>query len=82
MANVLKKIEINNPLSLLGMHLEQEIYDSLGNDEELAAFYHKLLDDLDEEIENGKEIPLKQSFLYGMIGFSTGKNINAQMLLL
>ena len=44
MANVLKKIVIASPLPLLGLHTEQEIYNSLQSDEEIAAFYHKLLD--------------------------------------
>ncbi|MAM17583.1 MAG: hypothetical protein CME35_01275 [Gramella sp.] len=82
MANVLKKIVIASPLPLLGLHTEQEIYNSLQSDEEIAAFYHKLLDVQEAEEKAGFEKPLKKSMIHAMIAASTGKNINAQMLLL
>lgn len=75
----LKKIEIGNPLHNMGMEEELIEYDLCQTDEELAGLYHKLLDKLDKEEDRRS---LKESMVYAMISFSTGININANMLLL
>lgn len=75
MSNLLKKITIGNPLINFGMREDYEAYQKIKTAEELAAFYHRMLD----ETENR---PLVQQSIYAMITFSTGVNINADQLIL
>ncbi|PHQ27879.1 hypothetical protein [Leeuwenhoekiella nanhaiensis] len=82
MANVLKKIVVSNPLINFEMHAHAEMYDCIENDEEMAAFYHHLLDIADHYENQGIDRPLYRSMIYAMIAYSTDCNINAQMLLL
>jgi hypothetical protein len=65
MTNVLKKITIGNPLINLGLNNEAEIYEELSSDEEIANFYHRLLDNCPSERTT------LESFIYAMIFFST-----------
>ena len=74
MSNVLKKITIGNPLINFRKQEEYKKYQSIQTDEELAAFYHKLLDECKDEQTT------YESFLFAMIGYSTGVNINANQL--
>lgn len=82
MANLLKKIVVANPLINFEMPEHAEMYDCIENDLEMAAFYHHLLDIAEHYEEQGQYRPLYKSMVYAMIGYSTGININAQMLLL
>lgn len=72
--NVLKKIEIGNPLYNLGLHKLLDEYEATKTDEELAAFHHKLL----SAVEGSS---LATRFAYAMIAFSTGVNIEPENLL-
>lgn len=72
--NVLKKIEVGNPLYNLGLHKLLDEHDATQTDEELATFYHKLL-----SATEGSSIAT--SFTYAMISFSTGINYNIEILL-
>lgn len=71
MSNVLKKVYIN---PLRHFHLEKEIeeYEQAKDDYQLAAFYHELLSRFHDR-------PLILSFIYAMIGFSTGTSVNHLM---
>lgn len=71
----LKKIIIGNPLSSLRLTKELKAYNEAKTDEELAKIYHKLLD----LAENSKNEVLRD-FLFAMIAFSTGRNINTNLL--
>ena len=73
-SNVLKKITIGNPLINFGKQEEFRRYQEIDNDEELAKFYHQLLDECPEKQTT------YESFIYAMIGFSTGVNINTKHL--
>lgn len=75
MANLLKKIQIGNPLINLGLMNLYDQHELAKTDEELAAFYHHMLD----SVEGSK---VAESFAYSMISYSTGVNINPIMLLL
>lgn len=75
MSKLLKKVQIGNPLINFGLHNEAQIYDLIQNDEQLATFYHKMLD-------MSEDRPLVEQTIYAMIGFSTGVNINAKQLIL
>ena len=71
MTNVLKKVVIN-PLINFKLRKEAREYDELQTDEELAAFYHRLLTRFEDR-------PFLLSFIYAMIGYSTG--LSAQSLI-
>lgn len=73
----LKKVTFGNPLIYLGMHDLVEKHDAITTDDELAAFYHRLLN-----IAELRNSDLFTGMVYAMITFSTGKNINPQMLIL
>lgn len=75
MANVLKKIEIGNPLINLGLTSLYEEHELIETDEELVRFYHKVL-----TITEGLDVAT--SMTYAMIAFSTGLNINPLIFLL
>lgn len=70
----LKKVQVNNPLLLFGMHKRAEQYEKIDTDKELIDFYHKLLD----EVENSTF----RSIIYAMISYSTGQSINFYMFFL
>ncbi len=72
----LKKVKLGNPLQNFGLIDELKIYNSLQTDEELASFYHYLLD-LAEKRKSG----LFERLIYAMISYSTSKNINPQRLI-
>lgn len=76
MANILRKITISNPLINLGLMEEYDEYEATRTDEELATFYHKMLDKSESE-----KRPMISQMTYAMVAFSTDKNINAQMLI-
>lgn len=73
-ANVLKKIQVGNPLYNLGLHKLLEEHDATQTDEELASFYHKLL-----TATEGSSLATR--FTYAMISFSTGRDYNLDILL-
>lgn len=63
-ANVLKKMEVGNPLINLGLLKLYDEHQACTTDEELANFYHKFL-----SCAEGSSIAM--NFAYGMIAFST-----------
>ncbi|MGG5486292.1 hypothetical protein [Gaetbulibacter sp. PBL-D1] len=67
--NVLKKIEVGNPLYNLGLNKLLEEYNSITSDEGLAAFYHKLLSATEGS-------GLATNLAYAMISFSTNQDVN------
>lgn len=71
----LKKISIGNPLINFQMWEELDEYEKITTDEELAAFHHKLLNNCPEERTT------LIGFIYAMIAYSTGVNINPQVLI-
>ena len=75
MANLMKKIQIGNPLINLGLFKLYDEHEQIKTDEELANFYHKLLNACE-----GSEVAT--SMTYAMIAFSTGLNINPLIFLL
>lgn len=76
MTNLRKLHESSNPLINFEMWKELDQYNSIRTDEELAAFYHKLLDRFEDESQ------LRISFTYAMIEFSVGgRIINPQLLI-
>ncbi len=64
-ANVLKKIEVGNPLVNLGLWKLYDEHQACRTDEQLAAFYHRLL-----TCSEGSTLTM--SFAYQMIAFSQG----------
>lgn len=81
MANIaLKKVTIGNPLFNLGMWEELEMYDNISTDEELATFYHAMLQVADQREKNGEAHSVLRSFVYSMIAFSTGRSFNVNQL--
>lgn len=63
--NVLKKIEVGNPLYNLGLYKLLDEHNATSTDEGLAKFYHRLLGCVE-----GSEVATKMT--YAMIAFSTG----------
>ena len=74
-ANLLKKVEIGNPLGYLSMWKELEEYNNCQSDEEIATFYHKMLDKADKENRQ-----MLRDLIFSMISFSTRVSFNPQML--
>lgn len=72
-ANLLKKIEIGNPLYNLGLHGLLEKHNATNSDEELIDFYHHLLDCIE-----GSSVA--ENVAYNMISFSTGMDVNPVFL--
>lgn len=73
-ANVLKKINIGNPLINLGLMKLYEEHERIETDEELASFYHKLLSAMEG-------LELATGMTYAMIAFSTGVDFNPSILI-
>ncbi|MBD0822609.1 hypothetical protein [Aestuariibaculum marinum] len=73
-ANVLKKIEVGNPLINLGLFNLYDKHQEAKNDEQLANFYHHLLDSVE-----GSEIA--EQLTFAMIAYSTGIDINPLILM-
>lgn len=69
MANLLKKIEVGNPLINLGLHPLFEDYESVRTDEELVKVYHHILNSVE-----GSE--LAENLVYSMIAYSTSMDVN------
>lgn len=82
MSNVLKKIEIGNPLINLEMWNLYDEYQTITTDEELAAFYHKCLDILEVFQMCNRNMPVFLSSIYSMIAFSTNVDANPLYLLM
>lgn len=81
MANIiLKKVQVGNPLFNLGMFEELAAYDNIKTDEELADFYHILLQVADELEKRGEAHSALRGFTYSMISFSTGRSFNINQL--
>lgn len=74
MPKILKKIEVGNPLINLEMWNLYSEHEALKTDEQLASFYHKLLDILEVFHMCNRKNPLFESFIYSMIAFSTGQD--------
>lgn len=72
MTKLMKKLTVGNPLA--NFHLWDDLaeYDSIQTDEELAAFYHKML-------SKYEKFPLRIRFLFAMIGFSIGINLESKI---
>ena len=66
MANVLKKVTVGNPLYNLGIRKELKRYDKAQTDEEIADFYHFILNKYGHR-------PMVRRFVYAMIDFSTNR---------
>lgn len=73
----LKKIIIGNPLQNFELTKELKAYNEAQTDEELAKLYHNLLDMAERENRG-----LLRGFIFAMIAFSTGLNINADQMVL
>ena len=67
--NVLKKVLIGNPLYNLGLFQDVKEYNRIETAEQLAAFYHKMLNKYDHR-------PVVCKTLMLMISFSIGKNLD------
>lgn len=76
MANLLKKIEVGNPLINLEMWELYKEHQAIKTDEELANFYHKLLDIQEVFYMCNRRNPVFEAFIYNMIAFSTGVDVN------
>ena len=72
--NVLKKIEVGNPLGYFGLLDEAEEYSRIESDEEHANFLHRMLDETEER-------PMVRQSVWAMVAFATGANINADALI-
>ncbi|WP_179022021.1 hypothetical protein [Winogradskyella forsetii] len=71
--NLLKKIEVGNPLFNLGLDSLLKKHDATTNDNELINFYHHLLDCVE-----GSSVA--ESMTYNMIAFSTDMDVNPVFL--
>ncbi|WP_142783394.1 hypothetical protein [Changchengzhania lutea] len=69
MSNLLKKIEVGNPLINLGLFNLYDAHQETKTDEDLANFYHHLLSCVE-----GSEVAEK--ITYAMISYSTGMDVN------
>jgi len=76
MANLLKKIQIGNPLINLEMLDLYEEHEAITTDEQLAKFYNKLLDIQEVLHLCNRRMPIFEACTYNMIAFSTGKSEN------
>lgn len=74
MANLLKKIQIGNPLINLEMWNLYEEHEAIQTDEQLANFYNKLLDIQEVFHYCNRKMPVLEAFTYNMIAFSTGES--------
>lgn len=72
MANVLKKIEVGNPLINLGLMALYDLHQKVVTDDQLAKFYHLMLDATEGS-------SLATSFAYAMLSYSTGENGTFQL---
>ncbi len=73
-ANLLKKIQIGNPLINLDLTKLYDEHQSTTTDKELSDFYHRAL-----TLCEGSEVATR--FLYAMISFSTGIDFNPNTLI-
>lgn len=76
MANLLKKIEVGNPLINLEMWALYEEHQAIKTDEQLANFYHKLLNINEVFYICNRKNPTFENFIYSMISFSTNVDVN------
>lgn len=76
MTKNLKKIHSSNPLLNIGRIDDLQTYNRINSDEELAAFYHYLLDVA--ERENNM---LLEKFTHAMITHATSISFNPEMLI-
>ena len=72
MTNVLKKITVGNPLANFHLWNELDEYESITTDEQLAAFYHKILNKYEDK-------PLICRFIFAMISYSIGHNVDTKV---
>lgn len=72
----LKKIEVGNPLINLEMWNLYEEHELIKTDEDLANFYHMLLDVQDVLHMCNRKMPVFESAVYKMIDYSSGTDVN------
>jgi len=68
----IKKIVTGNPLANFHLWKEQDEYDKINTDHNLADFYHKMLDHYEDR-------PLVYRFILAMISFSVSVDINSKI---
>ena len=76
MANLVKKIEVGNPLINLELWKLYKEHQLIQTDEDLANFYHKLLDIQEVFYMCNRKNQLFEDFTYSMIAFSTSQDEN------
>lgn len=76
MANILRRCEYCNPLANLDLLDDLKDHNSCKTDEELAWFYHRMLDKAEEENR-----PIISHIIFQLIMFSTDFNVNTDWLL-
>lgn len=72
MTNLMKKIQVGNPLANFHLWDDLEEYERIETNEQLAAFYHKMLNKYESR-------PLVVRFIFAMIGFSVDVNLEAKI---
>lgn len=82
MQNYLKKIEVGNPLINLEMWELYQEYQTLKTDEQLVNFYHKLLDIVEVFYMCNRKNKVFENFIYSMIAYSTGVDVNPVFFLM
>jgi len=78
----LKKIEVGNPLINLEMWNLYEQHEIVQTDEQLADFYHMLLDVQDVLYMLNRRMPVFENQTYKMIDFSSHRDENPLYMLI
>lgn len=76
MQNYLKKMEVGNPLVNLEMWELYKEHEAITNDEQLADFFHKLLNIIEVFYMCNRKNPVFEAFVYSMIAYSTSMDVN------
>jgi hypothetical protein len=66
MANLLKKIEVGNPLINFGLYHSYDLYMKIDNDESHVKFLHDVLNNV------GEDRAMVRSFIYVMMSHAIG----------
>lgn len=74
MSNVLRKIQVGNPLYNLELTEDAEAYDNCETDEQLTNWFHTML-----EKHQGRT--MVEAFVNAMIAYATGKRIYPEQLI-
>lgn len=75
MTNLVKKIQVGNPLFNLGLTKLLEEYESAKTDEEIVTCYNRILTCVEGST-------IAEALVYDMIAFSTGIDVNPVYLLM